>query len=59
MGKVVNIDDYKPQMLISDGESVHVVPVELIEHIAAGRHSPDDVQSRLLAIALLDLLYAD
>ncbi len=59
MGDVINIDDYKPQLLIGDGDTQHVVPLELIEHIAAGRHSPDDVQSRLIAIALLDLIYAD
>jgi hypothetical protein len=34
---IVNIEDAKPHLTVNCGESVHVVPVALIEDVIAGK----------------------
>lgn len=35
--KIIHIDDHKPHLTVNCGESVHVVPVALIEDVINGK----------------------
>lgn len=52
-----NITEQQPHIVIRDHNGdAHVVPLYLIRQVASGQHIADNELSRVLAVALLDMM---
>ena len=51
---IKELNEQQEQIVFSDGELVHVIPLALVREVANGRHNLDDDQVALFAKIILD-----
>ena len=48
MDNIVDIDDFRPHILIVHNDKSHIVPVELMDSIISGKTNPQALDKELL-----------
>lgn len=59
MAEVIILDEYRPCLLVELADSVHVIPMRLIEDLAEGKIDCDTKTAQCLAAFIVRDFYGD